>query len=175
MPQNCVVFLLPHRLTRLPIYGSKKVDSNKWPTVLIRDVKWKACNFEWYLRGSLYSTFKTSFQPYTFHHFFIDQLVRSKATCSVNSSPTFLQRRQFVDSFHSYLYIPAWLHQIKAVSSSHSLLVSCSCALQNDDELQNLWAAAQLYSCPKYEQELGGEIKISRGWGQDRVNMKTIS
>ena len=48
----------------------------------------KTCNFERYLLGSLYSTFKTSFEPYTFHNkrfqtLFMDQLdVLSKATCS---------------------------------------------------------------------------------------------
>ena len=68
-------------------------DSHKWPAVLVRDVKWKPCNFEWYLCGSLYSTFKTPFYPYAFHSnrfqtLFIDQLVRSKATCS------FKQNRQ---------------------------------------------------------------------------------
>ena len=51
--------------------------------------KGKPCNFEANLCGSLYSTFKTSFQPYAFYNkqlqtLFIDQLVRSKATCSFN-------------------------------------------------------------------------------------------
>ena len=59
----------------------------KWPTVLVRDVKWKPCNFEWYLCRSFHSTFKTSFQPYTYYNkqlqtLFKDQLNRSKATCS---------------------------------------------------------------------------------------------
>ena len=47
--------------------------------------KGKLCNFEAYLCGSLYSTFKTSFQPYAFHNkrlqtLFIDQLAQSKVT-----------------------------------------------------------------------------------------------
>ena len=62
--QNCVVFLLPRRLTRSAIYGSQIFDSHKWPTVLVRTGKGKPRNFEANLCGSLYSTFKTSFQPY---------------------------------------------------------------------------------------------------------------
>ena len=87
MPRNCTVFLLPRRLTRSTIYGSQILDSDKWPTVLVRTVKGKPRNFEANLCGSLYSTFRTSFQPYAFYKkwlqtLFIDQLVRSKATCS---------------------------------------------------------------------------------------------
>ena len=59
--RNCVVFLLPRRLTRSAIYGSQIFDSHKWPTVLVRKVKGKPRNFEANLCGSLYSTFKTSF------------------------------------------------------------------------------------------------------------------
>ena len=89
MPRNCTVFLLPRRLTRSAIYGSQIVDSHKWSTVLVRTVKGKPRNFEANLCGSLYSTFETSFQPYAFYKkllqtLFIDQLVRSKATCSFN-------------------------------------------------------------------------------------------
>ena len=62
-------------------------DSHKWPTVLVRTVKGKPRNFEANVCGPLYSTFKTSFQPMHFmkkrlQTLFIDQLVRSKATCS---------------------------------------------------------------------------------------------
>ena len=58
-----------------------------WPTVLVDKVKGKPRNFEAYLCGSLYSAFKTSFQPYAFYNkrlkmLFKDQLDRSKATCS---------------------------------------------------------------------------------------------
>ena len=65
--------------------GSQIFDSHKWPAVLVRTVKRKARNFEANLCGSLYSTFKTSFQPYAFYNkrlqmLFIDQLVRFKAT-----------------------------------------------------------------------------------------------
>ena len=65
-------------------------DSHKWPTMLVCKVKGKPRNFEANLCGSLYSTFKTSFQPYAFYEkwlqtLFIDQLVRSKAMCSFNS------------------------------------------------------------------------------------------
>ena len=61
MPRNCVVFFLPRRLTRSAIYGSQIFDSHKWPTVLVRNVTGKLCNFEANLYGSLYSTFTTSF------------------------------------------------------------------------------------------------------------------
>ena len=97
MPRNCVVFLLLCELTRSviygsqifdsAIYGSQIFDSHKWPNVLFRKVKGKPHNFEANLYGSLYSTFKTSFQSYAFYNkrlqtLFIDQFVRSKATCS---------------------------------------------------------------------------------------------
>ena len=38
-----------------------------WPTVLVDEVKGKPCNFEANLCGSLYSTSRTSFQPYAFY------------------------------------------------------------------------------------------------------------
>ena len=90
MPRKCTVFLLTRRPTRSAIYGSQILDSHKWPTVLVRAVKGKPRNFEANLCGSLYSTFKTSFQPYAFYNkqltLFIDQLVQSKATCSFKQS-----------------------------------------------------------------------------------------
>ena len=46
MPRNCLVFLLPRRLTWSAIYGSQIFDSHKWPTVLVRKVKGKPRNFE---------------------------------------------------------------------------------------------------------------------------------
>ena len=61
MPRNCMVFLLPRRLTQSAIYGSQNFDSHKWPTVLVRTVKGKPRNFEANLCGLLYSTFKLSF------------------------------------------------------------------------------------------------------------------
>ena len=89
LPRNYVGFLLLCEITRSAIYGSQKFDSHKWPTVLVRRVKGKPCNFEACLCGSLYSTFKRSFYPYAFYNkrlqtLFIEQLVRSKATCSFN-------------------------------------------------------------------------------------------
>ena len=66
--QNCVVFLLSHRLTRSAIYGSQIFDSKKWLTVLVRKVKEKTRNSETYLCGSLNCTFKTSFSPYAFYN-----------------------------------------------------------------------------------------------------------
>ena len=67
MPRNCTVFLLPRRLLRSAIYGSQVFDSHKWLTVLVRTVKGKLRNFEANLCGSLYPTFKTSFEPYAFY------------------------------------------------------------------------------------------------------------
>ena len=90
--QNCVVIPFSRRLTPSAIYGSQIFDSHKWPTVLVRIVKGKPHNFVANLYGSLYSTFKTSSQSYAFKNkllqtLFIDQLVRSKATCSFNCVP----------------------------------------------------------------------------------------
>ena len=72
-----------------------KFDSHKWPTVLVDEVKGKPRNFEAYLCESLYSTFKTSFQPCAFYSkrlhtctLFKDQLDRSKAMCSLKKKPS---------------------------------------------------------------------------------------
>ena len=54
---QCLVFLLCREETRSPILWSQNVDSIIWPVVLVGKVKGKPCNFEWYLCGSLYSTF----------------------------------------------------------------------------------------------------------------------
>ena len=43
-------------------------DSHKWPTVLVRKVSGQPRNFVANLCGSLYSTFKTSFQRYAFYN-----------------------------------------------------------------------------------------------------------
>ena len=81
--RNCVGFLLPRRQIRSAIYGSQIFDPHKWPTVLYISLqsKRKPRNFEAYLCGSLYSTFKTSFQPHAFYNkrlqtLFKDQLDR---------------------------------------------------------------------------------------------------
>ena len=66
LPRNCVDFDLLCELTRSVIYGSQKFDSHKCLTVLVDEVKGKPCNFEAYLCGSVYPTFKTSFQPINF-------------------------------------------------------------------------------------------------------------
>ena len=91
--RNCVVFLLLCELKRWTIYGCQKFDSHKWLTVLVDEVKGKPCNFEACMCGSLYSTFKTSFQPYAFDNkrllmLFKDQLDRSTATCSLKKGTT---------------------------------------------------------------------------------------
>ena len=88
MPRNCVVFLLLCELTRSSIYGSKKIDSQKVADRVSRRGKRKTRNFQAYLCGSLYSTYKyIFFQPHAFYNkwlqtLFKDQLDRSKATCS---------------------------------------------------------------------------------------------
>ena len=51
MPQNCTVFLIRRELTLQAIF-------TQWQIVLVRKIKGKPRNK---LRGSLYSTFKTSF------------------------------------------------------------------------------------------------------------------
>ena len=61
MPRNFTVFLLRRKETWSAIYGSQKLDSHKWPTVLVDDVKGKPRNSDGYLCRSLYSTFTTSF------------------------------------------------------------------------------------------------------------------
>ena len=66
--QKCTVFPLRRELTRSAIYGGKKFDSHKWPTVLVDEVKRKPSNFEAYFCRSLYSTFTTSFYPYAFYN-----------------------------------------------------------------------------------------------------------
>ena len=77
MPRNCVVFCLPRRLIRSSIY--------RWPIVLVRDVNRRPCNVEWYLCGSLNIILTIyAFHNKRFQALFIDQLVRSKATCSFN-------------------------------------------------------------------------------------------
>ena len=59
--KNCTFFFLRRELTRSAIYGSQKFDPHKWPTVFVDEVKGKPRNFERFLCGSLYSTFKVSF------------------------------------------------------------------------------------------------------------------
>ena len=55
--RNCVVFLLPRRLTRSVMYGSQIIfDSHKWTTLLVRKVKGKPRDFEANVCVSLYST-----------------------------------------------------------------------------------------------------------------------
>ena len=81
MPRNCTIFLLPRHLTWSPIYGSQIFDSHKWPTVLVRTVTRKPRSFKENLCGSLYSTFKTSFQPFYkkgLQMLLINQLVQSR-------------------------------------------------------------------------------------------------
>ena len=46
MTRNCMVFLTRRELTRSAILWCKNVDSTKWPTVFLRDVKGNPCNFE---------------------------------------------------------------------------------------------------------------------------------
>ena len=123
MPRNWVVFLLTRRLTRSAIYGSQ-FDSHKWPTALVRTVKGKPRNFEANLCGSLYSTFKTSFQPYAFYKkwlqtLFIDQLDRSKATCSFNCLPL----SQFLAAG---VWFIRWWRNPRGLSKTAGTCIGCS-------------------------------------------------
>ena len=86
--RNCVVFLLPRRLTRSAIYWSKKFDSHKWLTVLVDEVKGKLeiLRRVFFLCGSLYYTFTTSFYPHAFYNkwfqtLFKDQLETDPRQC----------------------------------------------------------------------------------------------
>ena len=80
----------PHKLAsklRGYTFALRKFYSHKWTGRVSRKVKGKPRNFEAYLCGSLYSTSKTSFQPYAFYNkwlqtLFTDQLDWSNATCS---------------------------------------------------------------------------------------------
>ena len=81
--KKCTVFILRRELTRSATYPLY------WPTKFVGEVKGKPRNFEWYLCGSLYSTFKISVYSYSCYNkqlqtLFKDQLDRSKATCSFN-------------------------------------------------------------------------------------------
>ena len=86
MPRNCTVFLLPRRQTRSAIYGSQNFDSHKWPTVLVRTVKANlAISRQTCVdHCSLLLKHLSNLAFYTkwLQTLFIDQLVRSKATCS---------------------------------------------------------------------------------------------
>ena len=86
MPRNCVVLLL--RTTRSTIDGSQKIDSHKWPTVLIDEVKGKPRNSSdtCVVRYILLLKYLSNHVFYNkrFQTLFKDQLDRSKATCSFN-------------------------------------------------------------------------------------------
>ena len=81
---SCTVFLLLCELKQSAILWSQ----TKLRGIIILDVKGKPSKCKACLCGSLYSTFKTSFKPFAFYNkwfktLFIDQLARSKATCSL--------------------------------------------------------------------------------------------
>ena len=46
--------------------------------MIVDEVKWKQCNFEACLCGSLYTTFKTSFQPYAFYNKWLQMLFKDQ-------------------------------------------------------------------------------------------------
>ena len=54
MPRICTDFLLRREQTCSAIWTSQNFDSIKWPTVLVRDIKGKPCNFEGCLCASFY-------------------------------------------------------------------------------------------------------------------------
>ena len=124
-------FLLARRLTRSAIYGSQIFDSHKWPTALVRKVNGKPRNFEANLCGSLFSTFKTSFQSYAFYNkwlqtLFIDQLVWSKATCSFKHGSYFLRKRSDIAWLFSHISTLAnlWRQNIAFAGSMNLALTT---------------------------------------------------
>ena len=87
-PRNCVVFLWPCELTRSAIYGSQNFYSHKWPTVFSRRCKKEnrailrqTCVDHCILLLKHLSN-HMRFIKNRLQTLFIDQLVRSKATCS---------------------------------------------------------------------------------------------
>ena len=63
LSQKCVVFLLLFELTQSAIYGSKKFDSHKLPTLLVDEVKDKTTQFRgifvWIITFYFKNTFPT--------------------------------------------------------------------------------------------------------------------
>ena len=85
MPRICTDFLLRREQTCSAIWTSQNFDSIKWPTVLVRDIKGKPCNFEGCLCASFYIML------------FKDQLDRSiVSSCSLNApadcAPVFIRK-----------------------------------------------------------------------------------
>ena len=80
LPQNLFVFLLLCKLTQSVLYGSQTFDCHKWPIEVVDEVMGKPCNFEWYLCGSLYSTFKNVYMYFCHMHFITNAYKRSSKT-----------------------------------------------------------------------------------------------
>ena len=76
MPRNCTVFLI-----RRDLQGTPFCELIKWLTMLVRKVNGKPRNFKAYSCGSSTSFKLYAFQNRRFQSLFMDQLVRSKATC----------------------------------------------------------------------------------------------
>ena len=79
--RNCLVFLLPRRLTRSAIYGSQIFDSHKWPTVENQAISRLICVDHCILLLNHLSNHKYAFYNKRLQTLFKDQLDRSKATC----------------------------------------------------------------------------------------------
>ena len=92
--------------------------------MLVRTVKGKPRNFEANLCGSLYSTFKISFQPNAFYKkrlqtlFFIHQLVWSKGTCSLNGFANLQIAASVTVSqyYHQDFSVMFWIELINRIS-----------------------------------------------------------
>ena len=102
MPPKGTVFLLPRRLTRSAIYGGQIFDSHKWPTVLVRTVKEnhaisrQICVDHCILLLQHLSN-HMHFITNGYKRFFIDQLDRSKATCSFKREQRFVPNAFIID------------------------------------------------------------------------------
>ena len=90
LPRNCVVFLLLCELTRSAIYGSKKSDSHKRPTLLVDEVKEHRAISRHICVDHCICYFYNIFLPICIllQTLSKDQLDRSKATCSFKSQTT---------------------------------------------------------------------------------------
>ena len=98
---NCTVFLLRFSLHGFTVFLARfsfYANKHGWPFMGVKNFKANLC-------GSLYYTFKTSFQPCAFYKKWLQtlfiELVQSKATCSFKTSCAFPQPFQ-INSSHMW-------------------------------------------------------------------------
>ncbi len=116
MPRNCVAFLLLCEPTWSTILWSQQSGSTKWRTMPAPEVKGKPHNFKaFFSESSYYSTFKTSFQPYSFpnkciHMLFIAPNLPSKGNIPFGGHATCF-------NIHLCLNMLSlrWLHEQKSL------------------------------------------------------------